>query len=670
MGNIHSTVYTSHGYKPEHEPLLRAFLPEFDVTWANAYSKFGSDFTVYFLKPMGNTKNTIGIEREIALVLSEYPTLQPRTFQAADAFLNELPAAGRVELFAYVLAAPVSDLVEQVRSYQSENRQSCLVVPFTWAELQKPESWFVRTRFTDSLTARDMFDMQQPLMNDAYYFGRKALVTDLLDRFRSGESSGLFGLRKTGKTSAVFKLRRQIASSRNGVTVYLDAQNPIIYSSRWWELLGKLAEELIKTTGFRPPRSLTPPYNEENASQRFQDLISYALNALQENQQRILLIVDEIEHILPELGPDQASHWNHDFLPFWKTIRAIQTTNRSMSILIVGVNASAVERASIDRQDNPLFSLVGIRYMPSFNRAEVREMVRTIGRPMGMRFDEDVYDYLTTRYGGHPTLTRLACSWHHKRAIELNTQRPFKLSVDDFNNTQEACELTLISHVNHILEVLRQWYDLEYEMLQMLAQGNVTDFMEFASEDPQLKHHLDQYGLLEWHDGIPSLRIAVIGRFLRNERRLVASKSQGAKETEWAGMVAEISRLRNALEPKLRRYIKRTLKAHLGSERWIDPVLNSVPSPRRDKLQGVDRDEILSDKLFLLDLVQIIEGNWDKYFKPLEPRLNKLQFSTLARYINDHRADAHAKSTTPAEVQTIAVICETLNSVLDESLED
>lgn len=669
MGNIHPNVYTAHGYKPEHEPLLRAFVPDFEITWADSYSKFGSDFMVYFLKPEGSAKQTIGIDREIALILSSYNSLQPRTFQAADAFLNVLPAAGRVESLAYALAAPVSDLVEQVRSYQNDNRQSRLVVPFTWDELRRSDPWFIRTRFTESLTARDMFDMQQPLINDTYYFGRTAFVTDLLDRFRSGENSGLFGLRKTGKTSAVFKLRRQIESSRAGVSLYVDAQTPGVYTLRWWDLIGLFADELVKTTHTKPPRDVLPPYNESNAGSCFEDLLEYCLKTQPKGQQRILLIVDEIEHIIPELGPDQARHWDNDFIPFWKTMRAIQTVNRSISLLIVGVNASAVERASIQRQDNPLFSLVGARYLPSFNRAEVREMVRTIGKPMGLRFEEDAYTYLTERYGGHPTLTRLACSWYHKHATELGTQRPFTLSVADLRHAEEACELTLISHVRHILEVLRQWYAMEYEMLQMLAQGNSSDFTSLASDDPQLKHHLDQYGLLEWQDSVPRLRIAVIGKFLRVNRQKPTDTKSG-DESDWLSMVVEISRLRNALEPKLRRYIKRTLKAYLGPERWIDPLLSTIPPDRRAKLQGVDRDEILSDKLYLLDLIQVIEGNWDKHFKSLESRLRKPQFSTLAGYLNTHRVDAHGKSTTQAEVLTVAIICETLSSAIDESLDD
>src|SRR5207248_8668487 len=119
-----------------------------------------------------------------------------------------------------------------------------------------------------------------------------------------------------------------------------------------------------------------------------------------------------------------SDHWNDDFVPFWKHLRAIQTVDRPISFLIAGVNALATELASIGTQDNPLFSLVGSRYIPPFDRTETREMVRTLGGYMGMHFADDAYDYLTTNYGGHPLLIRLACSWEHRRLAALGVPRP------------------------------------------------------------------------------------------------------------------------------------------------------------------------------------------------------------------------------------------------------
>jgi hypothetical protein len=686
MGRIRAAVEGFWRYRPglkaDHEPLLKAFLPEFDVTYAAEMYKRGHSVTIYFLSPLVAAKESIGFEKEIALVVSSSKTVPPSILQAADACLAEAPAFGRVESLAYVLAAPAPNIVSQVQTYLSENHQSRLVVPFTWDELITSEGrWSIRARFTESLAARDLFDMQQPLATDTYYFGRNELVTDLLDRFRGSENSGLFGLRKTGKTSAVFKLRRLAESSKAGLAIYIDAQDHSIYSLRWWELLGLLGNEIDERLAAKAPVDLMPPYTEKTAGARFRELIEHSLASLPPTHRRILFILDEIEHLVPELGPDQARHWDEDFIPFWKTLRAIQTVNRGLSFLVVGVNAATVERPSIENQDNPLFALVGVRYMPSFTREEVREMVKTIGRPMGMRFDENAYTYLWQRYGGHPTLTRLACSWHHKRAADLGVKRPWDISAGELRALEDECELSLVPHVKHVVEILHRWYQLEYEMLQMLAGGDLAAFTELAEADPELMHHLDEYGLLGWSEGVPMLRIAVVGKFLRRRARAAGKLAQGARAqgakleapSDWLSRVTDISLLRNTLEPKLRRYIKRTLKASLGPERWIDPILEVLPPPEVARLKGVDRDEILNERLLLSNLIAVIEHNWGKFMSlgySSRNRLEKYQITILLKYINAHRADAHANDVSEAEVATLAVICQTLNAALDEQLED
>ncbi len=37
-------------------------------------------------------------------------------------------------------------------------------------------------------------------------------------------------------------------------------------------------------------------------------------------------------------------------------------------------------------------------------------MVSTIGNYMGMRFDDEIYTYLTDDFGGHPFIIRQVCS--------------------------------------------------------------------------------------------------------------------------------------------------------------------------------------------------------------------------------------------------------------------
>lgn len=83
------------------------------------------------------------------------------------------------------------------------------------------------------------------IKTEAYFYGRNTLIQILYDKYLIGEQSGLFGLRKTGKTSGLYALERQMVL-RSGCSVYIDCQNLGIYMLRWYELLQFIVTEICK----------------------------------------------------------------------------------------------------------------------------------------------------------------------------------------------------------------------------------------------------------------------------------------------------------------------------------------------------------------------------------------------------------------------------------------
>lgn len=167
----------------------------------------------------------------------------------------------------------------------------------------------------------------------------------------------------------------------------------------------------------------------------------------------------------------------------------------------------------------------------------------------------------------------------------------------------------------------------------------------------------------------------------RSKRALEKRRASGAPTlvaaapaTGGEASLLEISALRNRLEPLLRRFIKRTLKAHLGPEKWISPILKVVPSKDREKLDGVDRDQILNERLFLLNLITVVEQNWE-YFKTLEAcppdkQVTKDQFKVLLTFVNAHREDAHAKPTSDSEIAALKIAVNAIEAAISYLLED
>lgn len=661
MGTIHDEAYQSFfSTRPETRSLFERLLGDFDVTWASSRRAFGSNFVQAIAKPARHVAEMFGFERELMVVYADYKVLEPRIFQAAEAAFAEAPANGRVDPLVYLLISSASNLRELVRTYSLDSGKVRVVVPIASEELaaSAADAYFVRNTLMGQLFSRDLFDVMQPVESDLYFFGRQSTLVDLQDGLTKGRNYGLFGLRKTGKTSLLLKLQRSLEECQQGRLVYLDLQDAALYRLSWWQLLDEIRSRLPSKKGFQASKSA------DVAVRRFRTQIEELPKS-----SATVIALDEIEHITPTIRMEE--HWDRDFLDLWKSLRAIQNENRHVSFVVAGVNASVIETPTYSGHDNPLFAMAQVRYMPAFTREEVRAMVRTLGRSMGFKFDEDVYDYLLAQYGGHPALTRMACSHVHRELAQ--DKRPVDLAADYFRRDEQARDRSLLMLGEHILGLLKQWYPDEHTMLELLASGQTAFFQELADDSPNYAEHLRAYALVD--DGPPPrLRIPLLRSCLVRRPKSVEHAGSSRKLDPPDDRLTEISVLRNRLEPLLRRYVKRTLKAHLGPERWIDPILKTIPTKERDRLQGVDRDEILAQRLFLLNLVTVIDQNWNLFQGleacPPDKRVTKKQVSVLLEYVNAHREDAHAKDVSDADLATLRVVVAAVEGAVAYMLED
>lgn len=638
--------------------LLRPFLHDFDVSWGDHIRvNKSTELTAFILDPNSLIRERFGVEREVMLFFADYPTVFPRTLQAAADIMGRDPARGRVEPLMYFFVGAGANIAEDVRRVVTEATQAKIPLPLALSDcLVANDEAFVRETMQKNLFSRDLFDFKQPVEDDCYFFGRKSFVLDLRDAALQGENTGLFGLRKMGKTSILLKLRRLLHEEGTAELHYFDLQDPALYELRWWALLDALSARLSEKA--------VCSRDGAQSSARFRQTIKEQV--ARTGGKRIVLALDEIEHVAPQLC--MREHWNHDFLDFWKAVRAIQNENRQLTVVVAGVNATVIETDKLSGHDNPLYNMLRVRYVPAFDRPELRQMVRTFGKVMGLRFSEDAYDYLLSQYGGHPFLTRQVCSWVHRKLAGQDVRRPVDVDSAKLRATEDERDTSLFDVGNQILGMLKSWYADEYEMLRMLASGEVEFFKEAVASAPEYSKHLQEYQLVTADP--PNFRVPFLKRHMVGAKSPVRVQTPEGNSSMWA----EIGSLRNRLEPKLRVFVKRTLKAHLGPDRWIDPVLEAMDEKQRKQVQGVGSDEILADRIFLLTLIHVISKNWDKFKSlqagPLDRQVTKDQINVLLTYVNAHREDAHAKDVSAAELAALRVVVEVLDAVVSRHLED
>jgi Archaeal ATPase. len=379
MGIIKSDVRESYfSMFPSEEAMLTPFLSGFFVTWAKERKEYNTTLKVFFLSPEDHIKEAYGFENEILLIYAPYSTMEPRTLQAVEQIYSQSPVKGRVETLNYFLISDADNVKQWLDSYASSRQESRIIVSFTKTELEasKGDSWFIRNKLNERFFGRDLFNNRLPLVSDSYFFGRQQLLMEFLDAVRKRENRGIFGLRKTGKTSLLFKLKRMLEVENVATVVYLDCKLSHLRKARWFELLEEVAEEISNSLNIKKKFD----FSEKKASKSFLALMSRA----KEMERQICLVIDEVEYISFIAKLD--IHWHDDFLDFWQTIWSCQSQNKNFSFIIAGVSPVVVEVDIVKGVQNPLFGIVPYQYLTGFSENEVRTMNKKLRQEDGTRF--------------------------------------------------------------------------------------------------------------------------------------------------------------------------------------------------------------------------------------------------------------------------------------------
>lgn len=507
MGTIRADVRERQlKFKPDEEALLKPFLHGFWVTWGQRWKSYNTELSAYFLNPEPFMSEAFGFDQELLLIYSPYPAIEPRTFQAAeDALLHE-PARGRVEKLSYFLISDCPEIEQRVRDYSAMNQESRLIIPFFSNELRAKagDSWFVRNKIAEFLYGRDLFEIRLPLEKDTYFFGRSDMTVALVDAVKRSENKAVFGLRKTGKTSLLYKLERILTSENVAHVFYYDCKLPSIRKLGWSEFLKQITKDLAKR--YKLPHE--PANGEVKITDEF-------IRIVKQLSKPALLIFDEIEYISPVAIED--THWHKEFVDFWQTFWACQSRHRKISAVIAGVNPSVVEMDTVSGIQNPLFGIVSYQYLTGLKPDESRNMLRILGKRMGLKFEPEAANYIHDWYGGHPLLMRMACSFTNNSIKEQGGTRPFTVSLERLKNEKEGRDADLMFYCRHVVSELKQFYNDEYEMLELLSSGQLHDFNEL-SPYPEYTKHLKSYGLMGSDQfKRPSVAIPVIGRYVALE---------------------------------------------------------------------------------------------------------------------------------------------------------
>jgi hypothetical protein len=514
----------------------------------------------------------------------------------------------------------INEKIKKTRLLNDSERK--VILPFPKAELNKGHfRGIIEEKLVEFFTQRDLFGFSSPLSTSNYFYGRENIINDLIDSHRNNQMSGIFGLRKVGKTSILNAFIKRTES--DNLSTMIDCQDTSVYNRTWNELLEFISDltvdrfkevysdklELI-TSAFID-NNIQDDFTPKNASISFEKNLKFLKETFEVHN--LTLIFDEIEDISYGLSIDESWKNGKNYLPFWKAIRSIYQRNHELfNIIVSGVNPFSLEIQEINETQNPLFSAIKIHWVPNFSEEETHYMVNDISKYMGIRFKPSIINDIYDQFGGHPFMVRQACSKVHQILISENRSRPYVLEKIFYNDRKDEIYEANKNHISTVMQIFNNRYPDEYHVLKLLSAGVHEEARKELEKNPNIINHLKNYNIVEEYDGRLNIKLESIKSFFGTE---IIGFQKGFEERN-----KEVYDLISTFEVKYRKFLKQNLINSFGNIDSKEKILICLKGNRREEFENLSVDELLDSKnspLYLLELNLIFTKQWkifENYF--------------------------------------------------------
>ena len=455
-------------------------------------------------RPPVEIAESFDLQVEVLFFVSDFTDLQARTVQLARSTVEADPRVSRDVVFLVTRDEAADDKVSQIPNSDG-------VIPISWGWIrsasgggqgEKP----LRPRLERHLYARDLFDIQIPVVGNRF-FGRQQSLQFLHRQVVSGQPVGVFGLRKICNTSLLKTFVAETRKSWTGgepvvVAVHLDLQAAPLGHRDWAYLLWEIGRQAVEGWMDHPakgsirykPRHLTsdllPPAGSD-VSAAFDSDIKRLLDSMAKaGPPHLVVVLDEIERLVPPTPSESGFNGAVDFLRY---LRGLNQQGSGLTMILAGANPYLAERSVIAEQENPLLNFIVKHYLAPLSDEEVRPMIARLGGAMGVKFHHEATTLVVHEAGGHPFLTRQLCSLAVRRDRRA---RPIVIERSGVEAVLPEFAVSQHHTFQQVFESLNS-YPEEQFLLRQLAEGEMGFVAEWAASDPMGLEHLKGYGLIE-----------------------------------------------------------------------------------------------------------------------------------------------------------------------------
>lgn len=160
---IHPNLEIWH-FEEVEKKIIKKLSKEWLVTNGDEF-KLGqsSNFRYCLLKPTNHYREMFNLEREVPVIFSPHPDLQPRVFDAIEYVNKKLPDL-RIERICTVIFSLDPNCEKKMSDILKQDQESQIIIPLNTAEyLTSSDPFYLENKFRKHFYTRDLFAFESPL---------------------------------------------------------------------------------------------------------------------------------------------------------------------------------------------------------------------------------------------------------------------------------------------------------------------------------------------------------------------------------------------------------------------------------------------------------------------------------------------------------------------------
>ena len=336
----------------------------------------------------------------------------------------------------------------------------------------------IRDRIFMSETEGDLYYYTQKVTDSSMFYGRREDGEKLISLIKRGINTGIFGLRKIGKSSLQMYLQKQLRKTPDIYPVIISLQRSTpsakgifcdILQGLKLEIKGK--EPSIKIPFLKYDEK--PDGSPQELARLFRDDLM-SLRSIMPVSARVILFIDEIDLIFPE---ENNRHYHNDYYAVFTVFRGLGEVDKFFMLSVQGfsskINSVNHFPSEFSLSENPVFQFFTDVNMGNLSKTDSSELVRGIGAIIGITYREESLERIYYEAGGHPYLTRLLCSG-------IVTLMKDKALPVEPALVEEAAEYCIKNHKDYFSYLDELFNDEEKENFRQFQKGGTlnSSFME------------------------------------------------------------------------------------------------------------------------------------------------------------------------------------------------